>query len=67
MFGFYKTDDPVADYEQYDHLLHAHDDLYPVCEECEEHILPGEWYFKIGKKHYHEKCLEIREMEELYD
>lgn len=67
MFGFYKTDDPVADYEQCDHLLHAHDDLYPVCAECEEHILPGEWYFKIGKKHYHEKCLEIREMEELYD
>lgn len=67
MFGFYKTDDPVADYEQYDHLLHAHDDLYPVCAECEEHILPGELYFKIGKKHYHEKCLEIREMEELYD
>ena len=67
MFGFYKTDDPVADYEQYDHNLHAHDDLYPVCAECEEHILPGEWYFKIGKKHYHEKCLEIREMEELYD
>lgn len=61
------SDDPVRDFEAYDHDLHRNDHLYPVCAECEEHILPGEWYFKIGKKHYHEKCLEIREMEELYD
>lgn len=67
MFGFYKTDDPVGDYERYDHDLHQNDHLYPVCPECEQHVLPGEWYAKIGGKYYHEDCVKFHEMGDDYD
>lgn len=52
------TDDPVADFERYDHELHKHDYLYPDCEHCGEPIVAGDEYVEIDDKIMHYECAE---------
>lgn len=53
---FYKTDDPVRDFERHDAEQEAARELLPICEECEGRI-EDDFLYNINDCLICEECL----------
>lgn len=64
------TSNPVHDAAMHDiemrqesELTPEEEEKYPVCDICEERILPGEKYYEFAGFYLHDECLPRKEME----
>lgn len=56
---YFRTDDPLRDFDRYDAMMAAKEAKLPQCEECGEHISDDE-YFVIEGEILCEKCVRDR-------
>lgn len=54
--AFFRTDDPLRDFDRYDAEQAAKEAMLPQCEKCGEHICDDE-YFYINNEILCEECM----------
>lgn len=54
--GFYRTDDPLRDFDRWDREQQKQLDKLPICIRCDHHI-HQDAVVRIGGKYYCDECL----------